>query len=97
MSVAASFSVTGPRYQPSFPDSPDGVARVTGGVLSSLIVTDVPAESPAALAAAHVSIVPGVSVASVLVEQPDDETMFDSGSVTLQLTVTFPRYQPFLP
>ncbi len=51
-------------------------------------------ESPAPLVAKQVSVIPAMSVVE---PQPLDDAMPDSGSVTLQLTVTVPVYQPFAP
>src|SRR5947207_810838 len=70
---------------------------MTGGVLSILMVTGTDIDNPAPFVAEHVRVVPGVSAVSVVALQPDEEAMSDSGSVTLQLTVTLLAYQPLLP
>jgi hypothetical protein len=49
------------------------------------------------LVAEQVKVVPVVSEFSVTVPQPVDEEMPDSGSVTVQLTVTTLLYQPLAP
>ena len=73
-----------------------GVGVAEGGVLSSLNVL-LTVVSPPSLVAAHVSLVPAVSVVSVVAPQPVDERISDSGSSTFQLTVTLLVYQPFEP
>jgi hypothetical protein len=47
--------------------------------------------------AEHVNVTPAVSVLSVVVPQPEDAPMPDSGSVTFQLTRTLLVYHPFMP
>jgi hypothetical protein len=72
------------------------VKAIVGAVASRLMVTDwlfVPPE----LVAEHVNVVPLVSLETVVGVQPDDEVMLESGSVTVQLTVTLLVYQPLFP
>ena len=57
-------------------------------VLSILMVTGTDADSPAPFVAEHVKVTPAVSADRVVVVQPEDEVIPDSGSVTLQATVT---------
>ena len=71
--------------------------EITGGVLSILTVTDTEADNPAPFVAEQVEVVPDVSAVRVVGPQPDDDAIPDSGSLTLQLTVTLLRYQPLLP
>jgi hypothetical protein len=61
-----------------------------------LIVTDWD-EVPPALVAWHVRVVPVVSVLMVVELQPLVDETVDSGSLTVQLTVTSLMYQPFVP
>jgi hypothetical protein len=67
-----------------------------GAVRSIFTVTDAEFDKPAPLMAEHVSVVPaaGVSVLRVVVVQPLDEAIPDSGSETDQVTVTDPLFQP---
>src|ERR1043166_1051300 len=77
----------------------DGVrdAASTGGVASSFTVTEAELESPVPFVAEQVSVTPAVSPGKAVVPHPEEDAMPDSGSVTLQLTVTGLRYQPPLP
>ena len=72
-----------------------GKPRV-GAVRSILTVTDAELERPAPLVTEHVSVVPccPVSEVRVVVLQPLDEAIPDSGSETDQVTVTGPLFQP---
>ena len=72
-----------------------GKLRV-GAVRSILTVTDAELERPAPLVTEHVNVVPccPVSVLRVVVLQPLDEAIPDSGSETDQVTVTGPLFQP---
>src|ERR671922_843221 len=83
-------------YQPFASTPRDGVAVADGGVLSILNVFET-VETPPSLSARQVSSVPVVFVVSVTVLQPDVERMIDSGSTTVQLTVTLLVYQPAFP
>ena len=69
---------------------------IVGGVASRLIVTDCELVPPA-LVAVQVKVVPAVSVLIVVELHPVLDVMLDSGSVTLQVTVTSLVYQPFVP
>jgi len=73
------------------------VAAATGGVLSIFIVTELEVDTPEPFFAEHVSVTEAVSLARVVVVQAVEEAMPDSGSVTLQVTVTLLRYHPLLP
>jgi hypothetical protein len=61
-----------------------------------LIVTETVLGPPPEVAV-HVNVVPVVSVVTVWVVQPLLEMIADCPSVTDQLTVTLPTYQPFEP
>jgi hypothetical protein len=65
-------------------------------VRSIFTVTEAEFDKPAPLVALQVSVVPaaGVSVLRVVVVQPVDEAIPDSGSETDQVTVTDPLFQP---
>jgi len=88
LTTALAFTVVSGMKGGSVPGA--GVAVVTGGVLSSLTVTETVVVSPAMFVAVQVKVVPAVSAVTVLLVQPDDETTLEpgDGSVTLQLTVT---------
>ncbi len=53
--------------------------------------------TPAPFVAEHVNVVPVVSESIVVVLHPVLDVIPDSGSLTLQLTVTSLVYQPLLP
>jgi hypothetical protein len=72
------------------------VTATSGGVASRLSVTGWLALPPA-LVAEQVNVVPGVLAAIVVGSQPVLFVTADSGSVTLQLTVTSLVYQSLLP
>ncbi len=91
-SVPAKATVRAWLYQPFASGGRDAAALTAGAVLSSLIVTVLLVPSPPLLAV-HVIFVPGVSVIRVCVPQPVEV----SSPVTVQLTVTLLRYQPFNP
>jgi hypothetical protein len=67
-----------------------------GAVRSILTVTDAELERPSPFVTEQVSVVPccPVSVVRVVVLQPLDEAIPDSGSETDQVTVTGPLFQP---
>jgi hypothetical protein len=77
----------------------DGLAKAvtTGGVVSILIMTGTEADKPAPFMAEQVNVAPTVSDVSVVGAQPEEDSIPDSGSVTVQLTVTPLRYHPLLP
>jgi hypothetical protein len=52
-----------------------GIPEMTGGVWSILIVTETEFERPAPFVAEHVSVMPAVSVVTVLVPHPDDDAI----------------------
>jgi len=83
-------------YQPFESAGRDGAAVTVGTVMSALIVllTDV---VPPSLDAVHVNVVPVVSDVIVVASQPLVDRITDSGSTTVQLSVTFVVYQPFVP
>ena len=87
-SVTLQLTVTGPVYQLFEPMGPVMVGVMTGAVLLILMVTGAEAVRPAPLVAEQVNVVPGVFAVRFTVPQPADVAMPDSGSVTLQLTVT---------
>src|SRR5262249_22937768 len=96
VSVAVKRTVTAVLFQP-LAFAAVRVNETNGSVLSILIVTEPDPVNPALLIAVHVSVVPAVSVLSVVVEHPVEEAMLDSGSVMLHVTVTSLRYQLLLP
>src|SRR5579862_4881770 len=71
--------------------------EIMGGVWSILIMTGTEADNPTPLIAAQVNVTPGVSIVNVVVVQPAEEAMPDSGSLTVQFTVTLLVYHLFLP
>src|SRR4051812_24107196 len=73
------------------------VGASAGAVASRLMVTDTGPVVPPALVARQARVVPAVSALMVVGPQPADESMADSGSVTVQLTLTSLVYQPLLP
>ena len=97
-SVPVVLIVTSLVYQPLSPSVP-AAARATpaGPVLSSLIVTEAELGNPAPFVAEQVTVWPVVSELSVVLSQPEDDAMPDSGSLTFQLTVTLLVYQPLAP
>ena len=70
---------------------------MTGGVLSIFTVTGTELLSPAPFVADQDNVVPSVSVVRLFELQPVEDAIPDSGSVTLQLTVTLLVYQPLAP
>jgi hypothetical protein len=89
-------TVTSVLFQPLVFGPGVALALTIGAVASRLIVTDCELVPPA-LVAVQVRVVPAVSVLIVVVLQPLVEVIADSGSVTVQLTVTLLTYQPLLP
>src|SRR5258708_7282387 len=67
---------------------------VTGGVLSSLIVTETELVNPAPLVAEHVTTVPAVSVEMVVAAHPVLLATPDMGSDTAHVTVGLVLFQP---
>src|SRR2546425_9054014 len=65
-----------------------GRPEMAGGVLSILFVTGTELESPTPFVAEQDRVTPAVSAFSVVGPQPEDDAMPDSGSLTLQVTVT---------
>src|SRR5512132_2142367 len=84
-------------YQPFKSGERDRVEPVACGgvlsILSGLVIVVV----PPSLVAEHVRDSPVLSDVNVTTSQPAVEVMTDSGSVTLQLSVTLVVYQPFRP
>jgi hypothetical protein len=71
-----------------------GIPEINGGVLSILMVTGTVVARPTALLAEQVRVTPAVSPARSVGAHPVEEAIPDSGSVTVQFTVTALRYQP---
>jgi hypothetical protein len=69
-----------------------------GAAVSRMIVTAW-VEVPPPLVAVQMYVMPleSVSVLLVVLSQPEDELIAESGSLTVQLTVTSPVYQPLSP
>src|SRR5215510_6108856 len=74
-----------------------GIPEITGGVLSTLMVTGTEVDRPAELLAEQVRVTPAVSAVRLIDVHPVEDAIPDSGSDTLQFTVTALRYQPLLP
>jgi hypothetical protein len=75
-------------FQPAALGEGDTLGVTIGGVRSILTVTATEAVKPAPFTAVQVNVVPAVSAERLVVPQPELEVTPDSGSVTLQLTVT---------
>src|SRR5581483_4286605 len=74
-----------------------GIPEITGGVLSILRVMGTDVARPTPFVAEQVRVMPSVSAVRLIGAHPVEDAMPDSGSDTLQLTVTAVRYQPLLP
>src|SRR5688572_22351029 len=88
--------VTSSRYQPAAFAVVVGAATSCGAVLASVTVTLSRALPPMRLAV-QVKVAAAVSVDSTTVLQPLLEPIAESASLTFQLTVTSPTYQPLSP
>ena len=89
-------TVTSVLFQPCVFAAGDRDPLIVGAVASRLMVTE--AESvPPPLVAVQVSVVPGVSLETVVGSQPDEDVIGDSPSTTDHDTVTSLVYQPLLP
>jgi hypothetical protein len=95
-SLPAKPTVSSWLYHPFASGLRDGDALAAGAVLSSLNVFAA-VVSPPSLSAVHASRVPVVSAVSVRESHPVVERMTDSGSTTVQLTVTLLVYHPSAP
>jgi hypothetical protein len=84
-------------YQPLCAGFDVGSAATDGPVVSTLTTTLTCAPNPSVFVAEQLSVWPVVSPPTVVVAQPDEEAMPDSGSATAHITVTAPVYQPFAP
>jgi len=87
-SLRVQLTVTSVLFQPAAFGAGLTTGVTTGGVRSIFTTTDAELVRPAPSTAEHVNVVPAVSADKVAVPQPELEVMPDSGSVTLQLTVT---------
>ncbi|MGZ4332862.1 MAG: hypothetical protein ACXVRJ_01125 [Gaiellaceae bacterium] len=83
-------------YHPFESADRDGVAVTDGGVMSTLMVL-LTVVVPPSLVAEHVNVLPVVSNVIVVASQPLVERITEPGSTTVQLSVTFVVYQPFVP
>ena len=83
-------------FQPLLLGSGDGVAVATGAVASRLTVTDLLAVPPV-LVAEQLNVTPVVSTVTKEAEQPVWVVIAESGSLTLQATLTSLVYQPLAP
>ena len=72
----------------------EAVPERIGEVSSIRTVTETEFVSPAPSVAVQVMVVPPVSDARVVGEQPEEESIPDSGSETAQLTVTLTLFHP---
>jgi hypothetical protein len=84
-------------YHSSLPGVPAIWGTTIGGVTSILIVVDTELDNPAPFLAKQVRVVPIVLAFSVVGPHPVEDAMPDSGSVTVQVTLTLLRYHPLLP
>jgi hypothetical protein len=84
-------------YQPFESGGRNGDAVTAGNVLSILIIFVVTVVVPPSLDAEHVNVTPVVSEVTVVALQPLSDKITDSGSTTVQLSVTCVVYQPFVP
>jgi hypothetical protein len=83
-------------YQPFESAGRDGAAVTVGAVVSTLIVL-LTVVVPPSLDAEHVNVAPVVSDVIVVASQPLVDRITDSGSTTVQFSVTLVVYQPFVP
>ena len=83
-------------YQPFESAGRAGAAVTVGAVMSALIVLLTVVEPPS-LDAEQVNVAPLVSDVIVVASQPLVDRITDSGSTTVQLSVTLVVYQPFVP
>src|SRR5262249_41234438 len=74
-----------------------GIPEITGGVLSTLMVTGTEVDRPAELVAEQVRVEAAVSACGLVGAHRVEDAIRDSGSDTLQFAVTALRYQPLLP
>ncbi len=93
LSLAPGLAVAAPFRSTGLGETPG--ARL-GSVVSRCIVTLCEAVR-VLVSASQVKVVPAVSVSRVTGSQPVVPVTVDSGSVTVQLTVTSLTYQPLLP
>ncbi len=94
VSEQVKLTVTGPLFQPLTLGTGLADPVTLGRVLSILTVTETELDVPAPLVAVQVIVVPGVSLVRVVVPHPEEDSIPDSGSETLQVTVTLPLFQP---
>ena len=87
-------TVTGLLFQPFEFGPGDFEPDIVGPVSSILTITETEIDRPAPFVALQVIVVPDVSACSTVVPHPVEETMPDSGSETVQLTVTSPLFHP---
>src|SRR5690349_6489180 len=87
---------TGARNQPRESGGRSGAAPVTDGAVESILTVRPSVLVPPALEARHSRLTPDVSSLTVCASQPD-VVHGDSGSVTVQWTLSAPRYQPSSP
>jgi hypothetical protein len=95
-SLAENDTETAWSYQPFASANRDGVAVADGRVMSTLIVL-LTVVVPPSLVAEQVNVLPVVSEMIVVASQPLVDKITDSGSTTVQLSVTLVVYQPFVP
>ena len=95
-SVAENETKTAWLYQPFESGDLDGIAVTDGAVVSTLIVL-LTVVVPPSLDAEHVNVAPVVSDVIVVASQPVVDKITDSGSTTVQFSVTLVVYQLFVP
>jgi hypothetical protein len=87
-SLTFQLTVTFVLFQPAAVGAGDTLGVTIGGVRSIRTVTETELVKPAPFTAEQVNVTPAVSADSEDVPQPELEVIPDSGSVTLQLTLT---------
>src|SRR5260370_23888598 len=95
-SVPANVTVTLVLFQPAALGAGVADAIATGGVMSSLSVTDTDPASPAPSATVHVNVVPGVSMVTVTGSQPVtlSKVIPEMLSVAVQLKLAAVLFHP---
>lgn len=93
-SVQLNVTVTFPLFHPEEFGDGDADPDRTGRVSSILTITVTELVSPAPSVPVHVKVVPLVWDDRVVIEQPEEESIPDSGSLTTQLTVTVELFHP---
>ena len=96
VSVQLKVTVTSPLFHPDEFGEGEAEPDITGGVSSILIVSEMEFVSPAPSVALQIKTVPLVSAERIAGEHPDEESIPDSGSVTVQVTLTLTLFHPLM-